>query len=218
MAYAKLDLRDVVIDPDGVLNAGGFVQSYAATTTTPLVTYSDGLGTENTNPVTLDASGQWACYLEVGVAYKFEFQTPDSVAFYTADNVVISDTTSDPGSQYVDVVFTYPGGPPAALGWIGGETFTRAVSFPANFTGSFGKARTNATASFVATIRKNSTTYADGTAVGTVTVATNGTYAFATTAGAVITFAIGDNIDAWGPAVADTTIANFGFTLAGSLV
>lgn len=212
MALAKLDLRDVVIDPDGVLNAGGFVYSYLATTTTPTVTYSDGLGTENTNPVVLDASGQWACYLTIGLAYKLAFATPDGVVFYTADNVEIPDTTAAAGSQYVDVVFTYPGGPPAADGWLGGERFTRAVTFPANFAGSYGKVpKALPTASFAAPIKIN------GTTVGTATCATNGTWTFTTVGGATVSIVAGDEIDAYGPATPDTTMADFGFTLAGSL-
>lgn len=212
MALAKLDLRDVVVDPDGLLNAGGFVQSYAATTTTPLVTFSDGLGTENTNPVELDASGQWACYLTVGVAYKFVFMKRDEVAFYTADNVVIPDGTAAPGSLYVDVVFTYPGGPPVANGWIGGERFTRAVTFPANFAGSYGKIpKALPTASFAVPIKLS------GATVGTATCATNGTWIFTTVGGAVVNAVIGDELDGYGPATPDTTIADFGLTLAGSL-
>jgi len=218
MALAKLDLRDVVVDPDGVLNAGGFVYTYSATTTTPLVTYSDGLGTENTNPVVLDASGQWACYLDTSLAYRLDFATPDGVVFYTADNITVGSGSSDTftGSYITDVFFTATT-PPASSGRLGAHSFTKAVSFPANFGGAFGSCDTAPTASFIITLRKNATSSSTGTAVGTVTIATNATFAFASTAGAVQSFVIGDTLKAFGPAVADATANDFNFTLIADL-
>lgn len=219
MAAFKLDVIEQYFDNDGLLLAGGLLYFYSAGTSTLTATYTDATGlVAAENPIELDASGRCQTWFLPG-AYKAILKDANGVTVAPpVDGIFVADPDAvSPGSQYVDVVFTYPGGPPIASGWIGGETFTRAVTFPANFGGSFGKARTNPTASFVASVRKNSTTFSDGTEVGTVTVATNGTYAFTSTGGAVVNFAAGDNIDAWGPAVADTTLANFGFTLAGSL-
>lgn len=57
---------------NGALNAGGFVATYAAGTTTPIATYTDAtLTTPNSNPVRLNAIGQAAIWLTPGVTYKF---------------------------------------------------------------------------------------------------------------------------------------------------
>ena len=57
---------------NGAVNAGGFVYTYAAGTTTPIATYTDStLGTPNTNPVKLNAIGQAPIWLTPNVAYKF---------------------------------------------------------------------------------------------------------------------------------------------------
>lgn len=212
MALAKLDLRDVVVDLDGVLNAGGFVYSYAATTTTPLATYSDGLGTENTNPVVLDASGQWACYLTMGVAYRLDFADPLGVVFYTADNIVIADpSASSIIGKYITSALFHNTTPPTADELLDDHTFVQACTYPANFGGSFGTCSTAPTGSWVAIVKKN------GVQVGTITVAPDRTYAFASTSGATVAFAIGDNRRVYGPASADGTINDFGWTFIADL-
>ena len=212
MALAKLDLRDVVVDPDGVLNAGGFVQSYAATTTTDLVTYSDALGTENTNPVVLDASGQWSCYLDDSLAYRLDFMTPNGVVFYTADNITVGSRSSDTFTgKYITSALFHNTTPPTSSELLDDHTYAQACTYPANFGGSYGTCSTVPTSSFVAIVKKN------GTQVGTITIATNGTYTFATTAGATVAFAIGDNRRVYGPASADATANDFGWTLIADL-
>jgi parallel beta-helix repeat protein len=57
---------------NGAVNAGGFVATYIAGTTTPIATYTDAtLGTPNTNPTPLNAIGQAAIWLTPGLTYKF---------------------------------------------------------------------------------------------------------------------------------------------------
>lgn len=224
MAYAKLDLRDIDFDLDGHLNAGGLTYSYAGSTTTPLDTYADATGTPNSNPIVRDSSGQAHIWLLEDTAYKFVFKKSDGTTLYTENGIIISSGAATTGSLYVDAEFEFPGGPPVAatagttLGWIGGRRVARAISYAANFGGSYGFALTAPTASFVMTVRKNATLNNNGTQIGTITVATNGTYTFATTTGAVQSLAIGDTLHVFGPAVADVTMADFGFTLAGTLV
>jgi hypothetical protein len=69
----------------------------------------------------------------------------------------------------------------------------------------------------VISVRKNATTASNGTAMGTITVSTGGVVAFATTGAAAQSLAVGDTFSVWGPAVADTTIANIAATFAGTL-
>lgn len=107
----------------------------------------------------------------------------------------------------VDVVLTWTGAQTAAAVWLGGEKFTRAVTFPQNFAGSAGLIpKTLPATSYVVDIRKN------GVSFGTATSNTSGIWTFAS-AGAV-SFAIDGYIDFYGPG--DTTIANFGLTLLAS--
>jgi len=76
-------------DNNGVPLSGGLVYTYAAGTTTPLVTYTSASGTiANTNPVVLDSAGRppneiWL----TGVAYKFVLKTSAGVTIWTMDNI-----------------------------------------------------------------------------------------------------------------------------------
>jgi hypothetical protein len=56
----------------------------------------------------------------------------------------------------------------------------------------------------------------NGSSVGTITISTAGAYTFVTSGGATVSFVAGDYIEFYGPGVADTQIANFGVTLAGT--
>lgn len=78
-----------------------------------------------------------------------------------------------------------------------------------NFTGSVGRAKTPPSADCVFNVMKN------GTSVGAITAKNDGSFVFATGTGGVINFAIGDVLEVLGPAVPDTTIANFSLNLVG---
>jgi len=87
----------------------------------------------------------------------------------------------------------------------------RAVSFPANFSGSHGVAGTAATASTVFDVQKN------GASIGSITFAIAGTVAtFTTTGGTSKSFVAGDILSIVAPASPDATLADFGFVLAGT--
>ena len=71
----------------GVPMAGGLLYTYAAGTTTPLVTYTDSTGlVANTNPIILDSRGEASIWLST-VAYKFKLATPAAVEIWTQDNI-----------------------------------------------------------------------------------------------------------------------------------
>jgi hypothetical protein len=71
----------------GVPMAGGLLYTYAAGTTTPLVTYTDSSGTiANTNPVILDSRGEASIWLS-NVGYKFKLATAANVDIWTQDNI-----------------------------------------------------------------------------------------------------------------------------------
>lgn len=78
-------------DNNGVLLIGGKIYSYAAGTTTPLVTYTNSSGaTPHTNPIVLDSAGRvpggeiWV----TSVPYKFELRTSTDVLIATFDNLI----------------------------------------------------------------------------------------------------------------------------------
>ncbi len=110
-------------------------------------------------------------------------------------------------SPVFDAVWSFPGTP-------GGSTTypffvaASALTFPDDFAGSVCKVLTNPTATWTLTVEKN------GSAVGTVGVATNGVCTFATSGGAT-TLAAGDYLTMDTPA-ADATLADVMFTFAGT--
>jgi len=66
---------------------GGKLYSYAAGTTTPLVTYTDQAGTSaNTNPVILDSRGEASVWLGTG-PYKLRLTSATDVDIWTVDDI-----------------------------------------------------------------------------------------------------------------------------------
>jgi hypothetical protein len=107
-----------------------------------------------------------------------------------------------------DVVASFIGQPTnAALVFI--LTFTRNVSFQANWAGSEGTVGTNPTATATYTIFKN------GTSIGTIVISPAGAFTFASSGGAAFSFVAGDRLTITAPSPADASLANIGITLAG---
>lgn len=74
-------------DANGNPLAGGKLYSYAAGSTTPVATYTDASGgTENTNPVILDANGEAPVWLGQD-AYKFVLKDANDATLWTADGI-----------------------------------------------------------------------------------------------------------------------------------
>lgn len=113
--------------------------------------------------------------------------------------------------QPYDVIVFLPGLQTAATQKLYRGKVARAVSFAANFAGSYFAASANATASTVFDVQKN------GVSIGTVTIAAGGTTAtFATSGGAAQALVAGDLLAVLGPATADATLADPSFTLVGT--
>ena len=95
------------LDANGNPLAGGKIYTYAAGTTTPLVTYTDSTGsTPNTNPVILDSRGEAEIWLGVA-SYKLKLTTSADVEVWTVDNIVsasvqaLADLSESGGSALV---------------------------------------------------------------------------------------------------------------------
>ena len=82
-------------DNNGVICSGCLVFSYAGGTSTPIATYTDSTGgTPNTNPVTLDSTGQANIWFLPTTTYKISLSPAgdltNSNPFWTVDNVSVA--------------------------------------------------------------------------------------------------------------------------------
>ena len=109
-----------------------------------------------------------------------------------------------------DITLFYPGVPTDSALMLRVK-FPRAVSFAANFAGSYAAALTAATAETVFEVQKNDA------GIGTITFAAAGTSGtFASSGGSAVSFAPGDILSVVSPSTADATLAHIGITLAGA--
>ena len=74
-------------DQNGAPLNGGFVYTFAAGTTTPIATYSNGSGTVNANPIVLDSRGECSLWLTAGLKYDLRVTNSVGVLQYTAERV-----------------------------------------------------------------------------------------------------------------------------------
>lgn len=75
-------------DDNGDSLSGGLVYTYSAGTNNPLATYTDSTGgTENDNPVVLDARGEADIWLQEDTAYKIVVKDSLDTTIYSVDNV-----------------------------------------------------------------------------------------------------------------------------------
>lgn len=210
--YANVDLLAQVFTNAGVVGNGMKIATYAGGTSTPLATKTDAVGNvSNTNPIVADSAGRYEAWIARGVAYKFELQTSAGVVIDTVDNFLIQDSTANTPTVSFLLDFFYEGDdPPVSVALLGGHKFAAAVTFPANFSGAVGHCLVVPTGSFVIDLKKN------GSACGTVTISTGGTFTFASSAGAAVSFAIADRLTAHGPTSVDATANQFFWTMIGS--
>lgn len=87
----------------------------------------------------------------------------------------------------------------------------RALTIPANMSGSIGTIGTNPTGSFAIDVKD------DGTTIGTITISTGGTFTFATTSGAEKSVAAGSVLTFVAPSSTDATAANAVWTILGTV-
>jgi hypothetical protein len=84
-------LKQRFVDANGAPLYLGTVNTYAAGTNTPIVTYKDSTGiSTNTNPITLNPRGECDIWLLPNVAYKFQVNDALGNLIWTEDNVINS--------------------------------------------------------------------------------------------------------------------------------
>lgn len=116
------------------------------------------------------------------------------------------------GGALYDLGFYYAGGPPGAFELMFKWVSTRNLELAADMAGSFGDIGTNPTAQF------NMGVTQDGASIGTISVATDGTFTFTTAGGTAKQIAAGERLEVVAPASADTTAADIALTLAATIV
>lgn len=100
---------------------------------------------------------------------------------------------------------------PAAGALLGKVVLPRAVTLPPNFAGARGHVDVPPTANVDLTVTRN------GTAIGTVTIATSGAVSFATSGGTAIALAAGDVVRFIAPGTADPTLSGIALTLSNTV-
>ena len=115
------------------------------------------------------------------------------------------------GSLY-DLGFYYAGGPPGSSELMFKWVATRNVELAADIAGSFGDIGTNPTAQFDMDVTL------EGASIGTISVATDGTFTFTTAGGTAKQIAAGERLEIVAPASADATAADIALTLAATIV
>lgn len=121
-------------------------------------------------------------------------------------------------TQPVVAAIFYPGAPTASalLGVFAAPSSITTITFAAAIAGSAGKALTAATAQTDIDVRKNATTSANGTSVGTIRFAAAGTVpTFIAASGFTLTGGT-DYLSFWAPASPDATLANIAVSLYGT--
>jgi hypothetical protein len=128
------------------------------------------------------------------------------------------DTLYAPLTQPIVAAIFYPGAPGASalMGVFAAPAGITTLTFAAAISGSAGKALTAATAQTDIDVRKNATTVAGGSSVGTIRFAAAGTVpTFIAASGFTLTGGT-DYLSFWAPATPDATLANIGVSLYGT--
>jgi len=95
MALLSPNPKQQFFDANGQPLVGGKVYTYAAGTTTPIVTYVDAAGiTTNTNPIILDSRGMANIWLLSTAVYKYAVFDALDVPIFTTDNIGVTLTAA----------------------------------------------------------------------------------------------------------------------------
>ena len=124
-------------DNNGNPLSGGKIYTYAAGTTTPLVTYTTASDSAfHTNPIILDAAGRvpsgGEIWLQLGVGYKFVTKTSTDVLIGTYDNIPSS--AQPPAANDADSIMYEQGYTVTAGSFVTGSTYRISSVGTTDFT------------------------------------------------------------------------------------
>lgn len=87
-AILSPNAKQQFFDNAGQPAAGYRLYTYAANTTNPQATFTDRAGLiPNANPIILDARGEAVIYLTPGLAYDYQFKSPNDAQVWTVEDV-----------------------------------------------------------------------------------------------------------------------------------
>lgn len=230
MAAPTVSLSPVAVqffEINGIPATGGKLFVYAAGTTTKITTYTDSTGnTAQTNPIVFNSRGEpettggasvgiWVVpttSMKLVLAPSTDTDPPTN-PIWTVDNIVATATTT-----YFDLALDFLGGtPPTSNENMRIYTAIRSQRFYANFDGTSAGAKaahghciTAPTSPFTITAILNNTT-----TVGTISIATNKTFTFATTGGTTFDMVAGDYLIFRAQSTIDSTLADLTWTVPG---
>lgn len=90
MIYALTPTPQQQVIQNSAAVSGALIHTYAAGSTTPIDTYSDSIGTLNSNPIVADTQGRWVCYLLTTLEYKFVVTDALGNPIYVQDHVRVT--------------------------------------------------------------------------------------------------------------------------------
>lgn len=89
--------RQRFVDQNGDPLAAGKVYTYAAGTLNPAITYANKDGTENSNPIILDAAGKADIWILDNISYKYVVKDLNDADIETIDDISIPEVTGGGG-------------------------------------------------------------------------------------------------------------------------
>lgn len=96
------------LDQNGAPYSGGLLYTCVAGSacsppmpSSPQATYSDDIGTPNSNPIVLDSAGRATVFLNTALTYKFVLQNSLGVTIYTQDTITGNGAGGSAGSSIV---------------------------------------------------------------------------------------------------------------------
>lgn len=135
-------------DSAGVPLVGGKVATYIAGTNTPKVTYSNTVGTPNTNPVILDGRGEATIFWDG--AYKVVLQDAAGVVIWTVDQIATDDTSAAANQLRADLADDTNAAKGAGLEGFGILSYAASTVGGALFTTVWGAGATDRAAQLTA--------------------------------------------------------------------
>lgn len=91
------------LDSNGLVLSGGFIETFAAGTSTHATTYSDALGASpNPNPTPFDSAGRVILFIRPTIAYKFVVMNAALAIVSTVDNITATGGGAG-GGQFFNV-------------------------------------------------------------------------------------------------------------------
>jgi len=216
-AIAQLSVISNALDTPPGSPAAGDCYIVAATATGAWLGWEDSIAAYiNGAWVRIIPKTGWVAYVEstsghikydAGWSALIKEAPVDGTAYARQDGVWVVVSASG-GAYDFGIAF---GGTPTSSEVMGRLSLPRETTCPADFTGSAGHVGANPTAAFAIDVQD------DGISIGTISIATDGSFTFATTGGLELVIAAGSLITFVAPSSVDATIVDINATMIGNV-